>query len=209
MKTRIAGVLIIGFLILTALWIIAPVTAVTDGPLRRSLEDNRFGEDLIRLGIYAKSGHDVYNTRKRELEHGLPRLTKDFIYEPDVYTWELAIREHRNQIDALHPPPPPPPGTIHPVPMAPLDIPPNSPGEVTLVPMGGGQIYRQLPTDADQRMATMLERARAAGLQPNYQLKAESIKQRLLNHIQDVDSGQNPYPIIPRGRRGDSFDSKY
>lgn len=218
MRSKLTIVVTIGVLLVTVFWLNEPVTGVTDGHMRRVLEASHFGERIIQATIYPKSSHDVYQKQKRQFVHGLPRVTQEYIYEPDVYTWELAIKKHRREIDTLQPPAPPPPGTVQPVPMAPTEIAPVAPNQVYLTPLGDGQIIQQVPSDADVRMQHLLDRARAAGMKPDSTLKAQSIKQRLLDHMQGTGSDPaNQYqappnlPVLslPQGKRGDSFDSGY
>lgn len=218
MRSKMMMVGTLGVLVLTVFWLSDPATGGTDGQMRRLLEARYFSERMIKAAIYPKTSKDVYHKTKREFVHGLPRVTKDFIYEPDVYTWELAIQQHRREIDTLQPPAPPPPGTVQPVPMEPSEIAPVAPNQVYLTPLGDGQLVQQLPSDADVRMQHMLDRARAAGVRPDGVLRAQSIKQRLLDRMQGQGGASQgsyqappnlPVLSIPQGKRGDSFDSQY
>jgi len=207
------------------LWATAPARAITDGPTRQVLEKEFFSEHLIKSSIYPKSRHDVYVPEKRKAVHGMS-LQQQLVYEPDVYTWELAMATHRKQM-AENPPQVavPSPDVIAPFPMAPGAMPPASPDRVQLTPLGDGGIaaYKPLPGDADAKMERLLTRAQGAGLGPDSQLKADQIKQRLLDHMNSLNtpapsaapfSGNAPaVPVLPGpmpgGTAADSFDRTY
>jgi hypothetical protein len=215
MKSRYTLFLAGPFVLLTALWAVDPVTALTDGPVRREMEAWGFTETLIKASLYPKSSHDVYSVSKRQPIHGIPRINKEIIYEPDVYTWELAMTAHRQQIAAMMTPSPIDPGVVQPSYAVPSPMLAESPGQVQLTPLDPGQNWRPLPSDATARMQGMLDRARMDGIRPDQQLKAQSIKQRLLDHINSLGGGssiaapQPPVLALPRGRAGDSYDQDY
>ena len=218
MKQRLMLVLAATATTVGALVLSSPATAVTDSPSRKILEMNQFSELSIKTSIYPKSSHDVFHKDSRKWERGMKRLTRPVIYEPDVYTWELAMAAHRRQLAAMAPPPAPVPLPVAPVEMAPPMMVPPSPGQVQLTPLGPGN--RELPANADQRMEMMLSRAQQSGLGPGSPLRAQSIKQRLLDHMNSLttspvqDVGNAPaVPILPqnlpRGKGADSYDQSY
>jgi len=214
MKSRIILIFAVSLFVIPILWLADPVTAVTDTPMRKNLEFHGFNERLIRCTLYPKSTHDVYQPEKREYINGLRRITKDLIYEPDKYTWELAMAAHRRQIAELTSLPLPPPGAVQPVPMEPYAPIPTPPGQIQLTPLGTPQPNWELPPEADQKMQNLLSRARSIGVGPGGQLRGASIKQRLLEHLDSLNqSGPNPTfgpnpPVLPppRGKAGDSYD---
>ena len=211
MKSRITFMIVASFIFLSALWVINPVTAITDGTMRKNLESNGFNERLIEAAIYPKSSHDVYSQQKRQYVHGINRVTKDMIYEPDVYTWKLAMGAHRGQVAAQNPPPPPAPELVQPIPMEPSIIPPVGPEQVQLTPLESGQPNRILMPDADAKMQALLTRARKSGIRSDGLLSGTSIKRKLLNHINSMNNPPSlpTLPSLPSGQRGDSCDPQY
>jgi len=216
MKSRLVLFCIAGLTVLTILWVSNPVTALTDGPVRKSLEDNSFGERLIKASIYPVSTHDVYHKEKREFIHGIKRVNKEIIYEPDVYTWELAMAAHQARIAELNPVPLPPAGVVQPIPMEPYGVFPSSPDQIQLTPLGTVQPNWQMPAEADRKMQALLARARGANINQGGQLQAQYIKQRIQDHMGTLNNqgyaGPNP-PLLPqyapRGKAGDSYDNQY
>jgi hypothetical protein len=61
-------------------------------------------------------------------------------------------------------------------------------------------------------MNQMDYRARQRGLYPDRELRAEEIKQKLLNHMNSLGQQQSIpalMPALPPGTRGDSYDSEF
>ncbi len=204
------------------LWATAPARAVTDGTTRQVLEKREFSEFLIRSSIYPKSRHDVFVKEKRKKVPGVS-VQQQLIYEPDVYTWELAMAAHRKQM-AENPPvvAVPAADVIAPVPMLPGAMPPAGPGQVQLTPLGDGGFAaaKPLPADADAKMDRILQRAQNSGLSPDSELRASQIKQRILDHMNSLNapaptmpSNAPAVPILPGplpgGTPADSFDRTY
>lgn len=214
-----AAVLSLPFCIL---WATAPARAVTDGTTRQVLEKHEFSEHLIRNSIYAKSRHDVFVKEKRKAVPGVS-VQQQLIYEPDVYTWQLAMATHRKQL-AENPPvvAVPAADSVTPIPMIPGGMPPV-PSGVQLTPLGDGGIAaaQPLPSDAGAKMDRILSRARSSGINQNSQLRAGDIKQRILDHMNSLNAPE-PSPLssnaptvpilsspVPRGTPADSFDQTY
>lgn len=205
------------------LWATAPARAVTEGPTRQVLEEREFSEFLIRSSIYPKSRHDVFVKEKRKSVPGV-NIQQQLIYEPDVYTWELAMASHRKQM-AENPPvvAVPDADVIAPVPMLPGAMPPVGPGQIQLTPLGDGGFAaaKPLPPDADAKMDRILQRAQSSGLSPDSQLRANDIKQRILDHMGSLNTpapsamptNAPSVPILssplPGGTPADSFDRTY
>lgn len=214
----------------TGMWLTAPATAVTDGPMRQFLEKAHFSELLIRAALYPKTTKDVYVPEKRQFTHGLPRTNLPFIYEPDVLTWELAMAHHRKTVFDVPPTMDPPlPELVAPMPMSPGQILPEAPGQVMLTPLGD-QSYaaRPLPPNAEETMNRMLERARLQGMTVQTPLQGQGLRQRLTDHMNSLNTlpaEAPPTPAapavglppmaptrpakMPRGKAGDSFDRNY
>ncbi len=202
-----------------------PAFAILEGSNREQMEFLDFSEHMIRNGLYAKTGRAVFNRDKKGYVRGIKQHNAPHIYEPDVYTWELAMAEHRKKLAALAPPEQPPVGLVTPTPMTPGGVLPSDPMPLTLTPVGPQAVIEgtmPLPADAQARMNNMVYRARARGLHPGSDLRAEEIKQRLLNHMNSLgspESGQPGVPSIPalmpampdlpRGTRGDSCDTEF
>ena len=201
-----------------------PAEAVLEGSNREQMEFLDFSETMIRDGLYAKTGKAVFNRSQKKFVRGITESNAPHIYEPDVYTWELAMAEHRKKLAAMAPPPVPPDGLVTPVPMAPGGVLPTSPQPLVLTPTGPQSVYETtapLPADAEARMNNMIYRARARGLHPTRELRAEELKQKLIDHMNATGGGAAQYgspsipallpalPDLPRGTRGDSYDSEF
>lgn len=207
--TQVALALGLGFIA------IQPAHAVLEGTMRDRMEMLDFSEGLIKQGLYPKTTHDVFSKSKRAFVHGVKQHNNPRIYEPDVYTWELAMAEHRKKLAIKYPAPVPFVPTMAPVPMAPPPILPSSPMAVQLTPTGSYNVTEfpvALPPNSAIRMNNMVYRARLRGIYPNDQLRGAQIKQRLIDHMNSLDNrGGIPalMPAMPRGRSGDSYDSNY
>jgi hypothetical protein len=193
-----------------------PVVAEIEGPMREQMEFLDFSETMIRDSLYAKSHHDVFNKSKRAFVHGITEHNAVPIYEPDVYTWELAMAEHRRNLNQLAPPEQPSFSPVTPTPMLPPPILPAEPNPVQLSPIGPQAVIEEvtpLPGDAQQKMNRMAYRARQRGLYPGRELRAEEIKQKLINHMNSLGEQSSSIPALmpalPPGTRGDSYDTEF
>lgn len=93
--------------ILTAIIILsAPQAAFAalEGSNRERLEYLDYSEVMIKDGLYAKKGHATYSPEKKAYIRGIVRHNEPHIYEPDVYTWELAMNEHKQKMLDMAPP---------------------------------------------------------------------------------------------------------
>ena len=97
----IKGIIGLGICSVIMLLSTDPAQAVLEGNCRDRLEFLDFSESLIKHGLYAKTGRETFNTTKKKYVRGLKRHNEPKIYEPDVYTWELAMAEHRKKMNAL------------------------------------------------------------------------------------------------------------
>lgn len=201
-----------------------PACAVIEGSNREQMEFLDFSEHMIRNGLYATTGRAVFNRDKKGYVRGIKQHNAPHIYEPDVYTWELAMAEHRKKLAAMAPPEQPPTGLVSPSPMTPGGLLPTDPMPLTLTPVGPQAVIEgtmPLPADSQARMNDMVYRARARGLHPGSDLRAEEIKQRLLQHMNSLGGGSGQpgqpsipalmpaMPDLPRGTRGDSCDTEF
>ncbi len=195
-----------------------PVQAELEGPLRDQMEFLDFSETMIRDGLYAKTGHDVFNKNKRAFVRGIKEHNAPRIYEPDVYTWELAMAEHRKKLDQLAPPSAPGIGLVTPSPLTPPALLPADPNALQLTPIGPQAVIEQvvpLPDDARNRMNQMVYRARQRGIYPDRDLRVDDIRQRLVNHLNSMGQSEAipalmpALPNLPPGNRGDSYDSEF
>lgn len=199
-----------------------PAYAVLEGSNREQMEYLDFSETMIRDGLYAKSGKAVFNRDKKRFVRGINVSNAPHIYEPDVYTWELAMAEHRKKLATMAPAIEPVGALVTPVPMTPGGILPDNPQPLQLTPIGPQAVYEsngQLPADAEARMNNMIYRARARGLSPDRELRAEELKQKLIDHMNATGTGTGSSPAIPAllpalpdlpdGTRGDSCDGGF
>lgn len=201
-----------------------PAQAVLEGSNREQMEYLDFSETMIRDGLYAKTGRAVFNRDHKTFIRGIKEHNAPYIYEPDVYTWELAMAEHRKKLAAMAPPEQPPVGLVTPTPMTPGGVLPSDPMPLTLTPMGPQAVIEgtaPLPADSQQKMNDMVYRARARGLHSGSDLRAEEIKQQLIQHMNSLgaESAQPGTPSIPAlmpalpdlpsGTRGDSCDAGF
>lgn len=202
-----------------------PAQAVLEGSNRDQMEFLDFSETMIRNGLYAQTGKAVFDRDKKAFVRGIKQHNSPRIYEPDVYTWELAMAEHRKKLAALAPPEQPPVGLVTPMPMAPGSVLPSDPTPLHLTPVGPQAVIEgtgALPADSQEKMNQMVYRARARGLHAGSDLRAEEIKQRLINHMNSIGSGAGTQPgtpsipalmpalpDLPSGTRGDSCDTNF
>ena len=191
-----------------------PAMAVLEGSLRNQLEFLDYSERLIHNGIYPVMSHDVFDKDKGKFVHGIPLQNAPIIYQPDVYTWELAMAKHRKKIALKQPQPTPLAPPMAPVPMTPPPILPSEPANTKLIPTGPktNEVTGALPANANAIMNSMIYRARARGINPNTALRASQLKQELIDNMKQLGkSKQIPalMPALPRGHKGDSFDSSY
>lgn len=119
-----------GLAICTAIMLLAkdPAQAVLEGNNRDRLEYLNYSEELIKAGLYAKKGRSTFNSGKRRYVRGVKRHNEPRIYEPDVYTWELAMNEHKKKLQSLAPVSDMPIPNVTPAPMFPEAILPSNPG---------------------------------------------------------------------------------
>lgn len=104
-----------------------PAQAVLEGTNRERLEYLNYSEVLIKDGLYAKKGKVTFNNSKKRYVRGVKRHNEPRIYQPDVYTWELAMNEHKNKLQSLAPVTDMPFPGIAPVPMDQEAILPSNP----------------------------------------------------------------------------------
>jgi hypothetical protein len=177
-----------------------------------------FSEHMIREGLYPKSGHDVFDRDKKGFVRGVRPHNAPTIYEPDVYTWELAMAEHNKKLALARPVAVAAPMStmVTPSPMTPPHLLPAAPAPVQLTPIGPQAVMENvgvLPPNADERMARMAYRARARGLYPGRDLRAEEIKQKLINHMNTLGDNSSSIPALmpalPQGKVGDSCDAEF
>lgn len=222
MKTLLSpsGLVLLALLCLTG----TAVMAVTDGEQRRNLEAMEFGEEIIIRALHATPGKQVFSREKRKFVRGLPRVTLPLIYEPDVYTWELATSELKPRVRQRPPGPEPLAGFVAPVTMHPPLLSPRPPGQVQLTPLSPySNETMALPNDAAGRMNQMLHRAENAGFTRDDPLRGDAMRQRLVDHVNrpgvaPVPPGYTrggfptppPFPKnLPTGRATYSYDGDY
>jgi hypothetical protein len=80
-----------------------PAEAVLEGSNRERMEFLDFSERMIRDGLYAKSGSSTFSSEKRSFLRGVRRQNEAHIYEPDVYTWHLAMEAHKKKLESIAP----------------------------------------------------------------------------------------------------------
>lgn len=159
------------------------------GTTREQMERLDYSETLIRSTVLAREGRDIFNPESRRFVRGIRAGRIPIIYEPDVYTWELAMQEHRRQMgqkmlqrqsqlmqrtqphtqfERVSPSVLPLPGML-----------PQRPG-----PRSGSHAYeiisqQPLPNGADYLMNQMSQRARMRSIDPNQAPRGQQIHQRL------------------------------
>ena len=162
-----------------------PAQAILEGSNRDRLEYLNYSETMIKDGLYAKTGKATFNRDKKKYVRGIKRHNEPRIYQPDVYTWELAMNEHRKKMQALAPVQDPPVANVAPVPM----------GQDPILPLDSAQNINAQPAKTDY--------------------KAEDIKRRIIEHMNSLDSRYpSNIPalqpaVYPKGKRGDSFDASF
>ncbi len=103
--------------------------AVLEGSNRNRLEYLNYSENIIRDAFCAKKGRATFSKSKRRFVRGVKRHNEPRIYQPDVYTWELAMNEHRRKLQTLAPVTDMPIPGVAPVPMDSEAIPPSNPSD--------------------------------------------------------------------------------
>lgn len=78
-----------------------PAEAVLEGSNRDRMEFLNFSETIIKDGLCASTGKATFNRAQKKYVRGIRRHNEPRIYQPDVYTWELALQEHRKKISGL------------------------------------------------------------------------------------------------------------
>lgn len=124
-----------------------PAEAVLEGSNRSRMEFLNFSETMIKDGLYAKTGKETFNRKRKKYVRGIRRHNEPRIYEPDVYTWELALQEHRKKISGLKEVEENvKSGNVTPVPMEMETIIPTNPEtNVVPAPLGGSSFMGNCP----------------------------------------------------------------
>ncbi len=94
-------------LLLTAIIILsAPQSAkaVIEGSNRERMEYLDYTETIIKDALYAKRGNATYSKEQKKYIRGVDVHNEPRVYEPDVYTWELAMQEHKKRLQDMAPP---------------------------------------------------------------------------------------------------------
>lgn len=177
----LAGLAICSVIMLLAM---EPAQAVLEGNNRERLEYLNFSERLIKAGLYAKKGKMTFNTQKRRYVRGVKRHNEPRIYEPDVYTWELAMNEHKRKLQALAPVSDIPISNVAPMPMYTDGILPSDP--VGNMPRNGKGDYK-----AEDIKRRIVEHMNSLDSKYPYNIPA----------LQPA--------VYPMGSRGDSCDASY
>lgn len=191
----LAGVAVIAAIMLSQS---DPAQAILEGSNRDRMEYLDFSENAIKASLYAKTGRATFNRDKRSFVRGIKRHNEPKIYQPDVYTWELAMAEHRKKLQAMNPAPVPT-DNVAPVPMTADGIIPGNPAPVAVSPVG----VDGLPETPGRTVG-------------HTDFRAAQIKQKIIDHMNSLDArdAANNIPalqpaVYPRGHRGDSYDASY
>ena len=161
-----------------------PAQAVLEGSNRDRMEFLDFSETIIKDGLYAKTGKVTFNRNKKKYVRGIKRHNEPRIYEPDVYTWELAMNEHKKKLQSLAPVSDMPIPNVTPAPMFPEAILPSNPG--SSVYSSGRNDYKA--ENIKQRIVEHM-----GYLDAKYPSNIPALQPA----------------IYPRGNRGDSCDASY
>ena len=161
-----------------------PAQAILEGSNRDRLEYLNYSETMIKDGLYAKTGKATFNRDKKKYVRGIKRHNEPRIYQPDVYTWELAMNEHKRKMQALAPIPDLPPSNIAPTPMDAEKLLPSSPTPNVIRNHKTGRRAEDIKNRIVQHM--------------NY------LDSRYPSNIPALQPA-----VYPSGKRGDSFDANY
>lgn len=102
MDKRLLG--LAGFVLLFGLIFCAlPAEAILEGSNRERMEFLDFSEKMIRDGLYANPGKSTFSQERRSYLRGVRRHNEPHIYEPDVYTWHLAMEAHKKKLASMAP----------------------------------------------------------------------------------------------------------
>ena len=187
MKLTMSHVLkgLAGLAICSAIMILSrePAQAILEGSNRDRLEYLEFSESLIKDSLYAKRGRNTFNNDQKKFVRGVKRHNEPRIYEPDVYTWELAMNEHRSKLQIMNPTPDLPPARVNPAPMYQDSILPSNPAPYMV----------KNPRDC-----------RANDIKRRVLQHMNYMDSRQLYTIPALQPA-----VYPRGRHGDSFDANF
>lgn len=89
---------------MTILLIPQSADAVIEGSNRERMEYLDYGETLIRDALYAKKGNQTFSKDQKKYIRGITNHNEPHIYEPDRYTWELSMQEHKKRLQDMAPP---------------------------------------------------------------------------------------------------------
>ena len=161
-----------------------PAQAVLEGSNRDRMEFLDFSETIIKDGLYAKTGKVTFNRNKKKYVRGIKRHNEPRIYQPDVYTWELAMNEHRKKMAALAPAQDPVIAPVAPIPMEQDMILPSNPSPNMASAPGGDYKAEDIKRRIIEHM--------------------NSLDARYPSNIPALQPA-----VYPKGKRGDSFDASF
>lgn len=196
---------LIGVAICSAVMLVRtePAQAVLEGSNRDRMEYLDFSENMIKSSLYAKTGKNTFNRSKKKFVRGIKRHNEPRVYQPDVYTWELAMAEHRKKIASMTTEPDVQTEMVAPVAMEAEAVVPCDPAPCMAVAPCAVPPCAVPPTAMDPSCGT--------------DCRVEDIKQRIIQHMNSLDSKeamnipalQPAMPYAPKGHRGDSCDAAY
>lgn len=209
---------LIGVAVCSAIMLVRtdPAQAILEGSNRDRMEYLDFSENMIKTSLYAKTGKATFNRSKKKFVRGVTRHNEPKIYQPDVYTWELAMAEHRKKIASMTTEPDVPTPMVTPVAMEAEAVIPCEPApcvaatpcaDPCAVPPCAVPPCAIAPSPYAQMPAQNCDTG----------CRVESIKQRIIQHMNSLDSKealnipalQPAMPYAPKGHRGDSCDAAY
>lgn len=187
-----------------------PAQAVLEGNNRDRLEFLDFSENLIKDALYARKGRSTFNSEKRKYVRGIKRHNEAKIYEPDVYTWELAMNEHRKKIDALAKASEVSNTIVSPVPMTQDGILPTDPSSNTIEKKGKKNKKGRKSRKGKKNNKIEEKTIAQTTYQPSYQSEpiANSYYSASVPAVPALQPATQP-AYYPQGKTGDSFDTNF
>ncbi len=179
--------------------------AVLEGSLRNQAEFLDYSEHSIKQAFYPKKSHDVFNNKKKAYVHGVKRHNEPVIYEPDVYTWELAMEEHRRKMAKMFPKKLPNPVEMKPVVVEPPVVVPLIPAQRLISPK----------VNKNKVVYPAILSPQGYPIDPYSPMNNPTIRRKLRKQLRQINKMyEGRYvpayvPALPYGNSGDSCDVNY
>lgn len=167
-----------------------------EGTIREQMERLDFSDKLIDASLRLNNGSKLYNSTANKYVRGIRAGDDRVIHEPDSFTWELTLTEHRNEVskdiaDAKNYY-----EQLHPMVFAQPSLLPENPYPLVVSPVNHNTIVEVSRVDVQRRMGQLIERAHIRGLGAHQELRARQMRQELNYNIYRQNHGYLD-PVFP------------